>query len=1419
MNSRRLLSRSFSEDGRSDNHRTSDRSPGEGNDSLRDTVRPESRNTLYSVLAQLTELTQPMFETTLKSRAVSETTNVKFSCVISGYPAPEVTWYKDDVQLDKYCSLPKYEIINEDKTHSLRIYNCSLEDAAIYQVSARNSQGIVSCSGVLEVGTMNEYMIHQNYFAKLKQKAKSLQRGQEGTRRPDKENVPEVMETVKASSPERVVRKRRSPTDANAPHPAFPPQPEELRDHMETKETTNELHTPPQPSTTSVSAVTHDETFSKGVKCNNGQAIVDHNMINVAKLTSNRMPDKELFVNNKKIKISAEGGERGSEDKQVERELGRKKETQRGKDRNLPKATMSLLPSEEQMEIDSKVNQAKAISELRGTIKEVKPELRKYGFSEKRTEMGPPNRSKSTTKPPAPQKQPMVKISTVTKTETTTRPIWLKKPTRVKKENTVSAVPSHAPSHLPDVTPQSRTVNQPLTNKDQIDIEGTGPSRPGDPLSSEPARGDTRQASSRTPVVSREYIEAPGGLNSGLTKEQALFENVMIQPQTEGRITLVKDTSGRNVSIPYTTSTAATDHMPVHMETAPCDNSPPYHRETSRELKPQLSNEVTDDNTGKPSAYKHIKNNKHRQNVVQLPIGSEKGSTHPGTDHRQKVQELSMQVDKIPPGQSSHTQQGQAISVMDTSEPDAKKKDQKLGSRKTEERNKQILNKSTLPAADALTKSQQHEADVCVTQIANNEAIIVNTRKETEDTFKIKEHLVPNVFDACQVTVAESQLHNTSNVLNPGTLQLQTPESSPHSSQSEQPTDIQECKKTSAPPIPAVDKNERAAPGNRSWEYEEKLLVENDFEKTGNEACFPPVSPAPAGKPPKPGALASSKLLSACLETLIPMIYVTDMDSAQENDSADATTHTSPDFKNRNKSAESSVANGSFTTNEETNSIFNQTGEIGKQTDTVITDSAPLTAKTLPVMVSAPLNLNLSEANGAYEGDEKRTKDSFTAPSSQSADTAGSGPVTDNNTPSFADGSTTTKLTGTAETTNITSLVMQNFTRLNLGSECPASSQESNHVTPPAPDAACLTHYLKEAALELEDESDTAPKSGEHVGTEETVAAPQKNTSTQAKGGESNEQVAGDTEVKKEAPQRGTLSPQQGLSTLQAQSPTERISSELIHQDQEPVKGSEQRPENLNASDWAESAATDKQNQLKAPQVISKIRQETCDASRNMKLWCQFFNVLSDSTLTWYKDDVEIAEMKRSAGDESQVSLAVVQMSERDCGLYRCTITNEYGTDFTDYLLATESISSLVLRKTSAEVGEEVEMTALLFGKGLPDTGYWSNTFFGRILREETQLGMGCEHKTSRSKVIYGLDPVFDSGSSCLIKVRSPIAYRGREDISLAERNIQMTKQACKIQNLSREYCKVFSAQTRLIENFGPELDKQRPLCHSRGGA
>ncbi|KAK5935029.1 hypothetical protein CgunFtcFv8_020427 [Champsocephalus gunnari] len=236
-------------------------------------------------------------------------------------------------------------------------------------------------------------------------------------------------------------------------------------------------------------------------------------------------------------------------------------------------------------------------------------------------------------------------------------------------------------------------------------------------------------------------------------------------------------------------------------------------------------------------------------------------------------------------------------------------------------------------------------------------------------------------------------------------------------------------------------------------------------------------------------------------------------------------------------------------------------------------------------------------------------------------------------------------------------------------------------------------------------------------------------------------------------------------------------------------------------------AEKDKHDPFKAPQVIRKIRGESfADASGHLKLWCQFFNILSDSTIKWYKNEEGIAQIKRNAGDETQVNLAIVQASCIDSGVYGCTITNEYGTDSTDFLLSADVLAGMSLREDLG-VGEEIEMTPMIFSKGVADSGAWGNKFFGRIMMQESHIGKGCSHKVWRAKVIYGLEPVFESGNTCIIKGLNPIAYGGKAESCLIDRNLDIVKQECKIQNLVREYCKIFSAEARVIENFGPLLE------------
>ncbi|KAB0352159.1 hypothetical protein FD754_017016, partial [Muntiacus muntjak] len=231
---------------------------------------------------------------------------------------------------------------------------------------------------------------------------------------------------------------------------------------------------------------------------------------------------------------------------------------------------------------------------------------------------------------------------------------------------------------------------------------------------------------------------------------------------------------------------------------------------------------------------------------------------------------------------------------------------------------------------------------------------------------------------------------------------------------------------------------------------------------------------------------------------------------------------------------------------------------------------------------------------------------------------------------------------------------------------------------------------------------------------------------------------------------------------------------------------------------------------LKAPQVIRKIRVEQFpDASGSLKLWCQFFNILSDSVLTWAKDQRPVGEVGRSAGDEGPAALAIVQASPVDCGVYRCTIHNEHGSASTDFCLSPEVLSGFISRE-EGQVGEEIEMTPMVFAKGLADSGCWGDKLFGRLVSEELRGGgHGCSlRKASQAKVIYGLEPIFESGRTCIIKVSSLLVFGPSSETSLLGRNYDVTIQGCKIQNMSREYCKIFAAEARAAPGFGevPEI-------------
>lgn len=88
-------------------------------------------------------------------------------------------------------------------------------------------------------------------------------------------------------------------------------------------------------------------------------------------------------------------------------------------------------------------------------------------------------------------------------------------------------------------------------------------------------------------------------------------------------------------------------------------------------------------------------------------------------------------------------------------------------------------------------------------------------------------------------------------------------------------------------------------------------------------------------------------------------------------------------------------------------------------------------------------------------------------------------------------------------------------------------------------------------------------------------------------------------------------------------------------------------------------------------------------------------------------------------------------------------------------------------------------MTPMVFAKGLADSGCWGDKLFGRLVSEELRGG-GRGHglrKASQAKVIYGLEPIFESGRTCVIKVSSLLVFGPSSETSLVGRNYDVTIQ------------------------------------------
>ncbi|XP_053479864.1 uncharacterized protein alpk3a [Ictalurus furcatus] len=1612
MTSRRPITHSYSGNGRYGSQNGDDvLSPRLDSRNYLSSVRPENRSTFCTVMSQLTEETQPCFEMTIKSKAVSEACNVKFTCVVTGYPVPELTWYKDDMELDRYCGLPKYEIFRNGKIHTLHIYNCTVDDAAIYQASARNSKGIVSCSGVLEVGTMSEYKIHQRFFAKLKQKAELKRRELEHSYCQEKENI--LQEQLSSSQnnvrwTDGLVNNLSSvqvgEDNKEKEGEIIDEQPEALNDKL--NRLSVKVHKYPMRSDRSQENDSQHMSSDVGQKNVNQQLIYDSEKAEIGGTTLS-MKEK---VSRNSIMIS--NGFDEAFTTQSSQAAGEGKDTHEGM--SLAKILVESLqlkfgeeqqkttlqsheiisikastiqererenevdPEEEKMKAEGRHQEWESCWEGEQERSLGKEENVKQLESEHRTEVASETKivyKKTEYQHKSALSSVFHSLKDIFFGKSKKSPeISSKKVTDISVEKEILAVNTEAHCHFPQTLPQKYDTTSGVCGSipDQlVPVETEQQNQIGNHYVNTHFFQETPSLHIKTEMESLNLDNHIHGFTTNYIKDisqaskihhESVEEENKASPETLQKNTLLTKLEASDDHAEPNND----EHMvQVCHETAGQECTVPTDQRMQdvgemQAVKEQDDTEDLSTATVMSTASMPQPNRAEMENCKSCPEGQISTPVSQATllVPSQCVHKDGIRVDKrvaeCNPNKESEDKMDVAIAdstdSTKNSETDTVDETERLTpvldmshgesyimeSNITQNRNSSVvLNNFVENVQGFAAGSVRHYTSKVetVSSIGNKENNIetkkvdsIGKMKEKQD--ECKEKKIGNEAEQRGHTKGES-----TNFISEQSTGISKHKKQPESEGLETHLNLRVVEKTKihtklqpekdtiesrdqsivSPIIILPDTREtviknvakmRAMPFTPEIKVtvQEKVKHEEPFSvpridvllsepervihplvhevalmQRGNE----PSSEKPMGIGPNKNTRDDRVVIIADPVDVTPPQH-------EKNVNCFPSDQRSIEVKTENLEAQmgdrkepSRVSSGwsrgndsktipiiSIACADDITSFSEQEKEYGKPVfhDTVHTDSAAQTfVPTTQAESSAEnsikrevvpesLTVILREVVGHFDSGASHKRNQVVEKAALQKDGTERRNLVETQLSSDVSSALSPKAlqnTTACDTEVCSDKELKVETDADRFQRDKPAMEKLGLTTPVGPtlpplSPASLHRLMAKNNPNLESQvstvtilGDGSEKKGEDSGGSTPTSTLSCESSPKMKRRDSltlipsatpeelasgarrkiylakmkSEDEGSDTQSKRDSPY---MSPSQARRAAflqlqggqQAQYMEKR--SPLLGRRKTMVEGhkpKEEPSEDTNMPNTERKPAEkDMLDPYKAPQVIRKIRGEPfSDALGHLKLWCQFFNVLSDSIIKWFKDDVEIAEIKRSAGDESQVALAIVQASSRDCGVYGCTIKNEYGSDTTDYLLSSDILAEFFLRDDSK--GEEIEMTPLLFTKGLVDPGYWGNKFFGRIMMEELQIGEGCAHKNSRAKVIYGLDPVFESGSTCIVKVRNQIVYGTKEENCLAEINLETTKQECKIHNTVREYCKIFAAEARVIDKFGFALE------------
>ncbi|XP_036592920.1 alpha-protein kinase 3 isoform X2 [Trichosurus vulpecula] len=1394
-------------------------------------LRPEIRSTFCSIIAQLTEETQPLFETTLKSRAVSADCDARFTCIVTGYPEPEVTWYKDDEELDRYCGLPKYEISQQGNRHTLQLYKCQEEDAAIYQASARNAKGIVSCSGVLEVGTMTEYKIHQRWFAKLKRKAEAKMREIEQSRKYGK-MVSEV-DTVRKLSPDRFQRKRRlSGAREQGPSASC----KDLEDGALEPELEGETNEPPwSPAIGLANSFTGGEVTSNGDATlesseESGDGILSY-ICEAVELISQRPPTKESVAKKKKKEEGpSRKGTRTSEQKpEGTRTSENPTLTTAESDSSWPRGHMEVKNTPlAQRESSSK---ATKLDRTDGTLESTSPVAQEARNSSKigvKTGKGP--------RAPTPEGNVYFSLKDMylENTQSTATEKRLQTPSGSSQSGIpLGALPGRetggeklppGQSVPPSAQQPPRVFNRkrfaPPKPKCDLNSDSQPSASVGTPsgvlgpspqqgaqtleISPEPAatvptpparrKHKTRESPAQKPMAHRtpcealetQVVRAPATsadsssaaecLSHNREGKQGSSEPMDVETQEEERtkrdgkkpmdVSAQMESAQEGVRTQEDSRTRADLRTQAyvnrqvvgrtHVDRTERDERTQVvtvtrpERESSHDLQPGFQT------TGAPQRPSHFK---------RLPVES----SHPsqGRSEETQIPALGNPQGSLP-GPLGPEAGGRSVD---------RKESRRLGEPGSIKVDKVVRQPQVgLPLPTEEPINTDYEA--CM---KGSDPVVGTTLGLASDSHptspkSTKAPSTPSLKAVClPKNMQEKQVQGGPSEV----AVMPHPEAAWASGRSEP-----------EPPCEALPRVGTPSQGHRA-DTEAAMSEGNDL---GAHGVSEPEIPGAGLRAPSPVA-PDSGLIDSLKNYLLLLLKL----SSADTDRSETEARGRPE--GQQPPAGGPGPPDTLAPTVEIAGLSPRTSRkiLERVENNHLIQSAqslqlsPCTSRRLTGLIDQEVQsghkaLAAGKPLGRY-------------PSPLTVPTIVVGEETQEQGPEKSNKGTSEEIrTGPKESRMGESLwVSGDQGSLRMGEplgenkteepfrDAELSGDNGGSLPGATPEELALGARRKRFL----------PKA--KVAGEGEAPAPEDRESPTVSPRGSRKSLAPGSPL---TPPKERHSPSQSRKMLEVPRPDEDFADLGSGPDMELA------PEDSKQEETAKPRKT--KDLFKAPQVIRKIRVEQFpDASGSLKLWCQFFNILSDSILTWAKDQLPVAEVERSAGDEGPAALAIVQASPRDCGVYQCTIRNEHGTDSTNFCLSPEVLSGFISRE-EVEVGEEIEMTPMVFAKGLADSGCWGDKLFGRLVSGELRgrgHGRGLR-KASQAKVIYGLEPIFESGRTCVIKVPNLLVFGSSSENALLGRNYDVTIQGCKIQNMTREYCKIFAAEARAVPGFGevPEI-------------